>query len=417
MAASEMNVGSSLECPTVAGPRVAFVTLQIFCIETINILEQTFVAEIFLNVSWRDEKVGNETTKFDPKSNWTPHIRIKNLREEKFRERWYRIDPPHGGKGMRVNQRTRLKATFNESFEMHKFPFDLQDLQVVLMSTSPIDDIVLSHRVDEFAKKASFFDLSGFLNGGAWECNGVIMFAPQISSAKLSASGMQYTELVGYTRMQRRHAYFVRQFMVPSFLITLTPAVTYWLPDFGEKLSVTLTMVLTMFAFRFAISSGLPVVSYSTFLDAYLQNGVFFLFAMILVNLVTSQEPRAAGWLDALAYACWLGYHAHVGFLVIRRFHDDDLARPSKAIEAWAEKQGVGTAAVLHRLRISLAPPTAAADSVSDSSTECGDADFFARKIKEHTSSTTGRLLCAPPAAPPAGFGFSGGSGAPVTKG
>jgi hypothetical protein len=374
--------GSSLDrpCAVEFSPRVVFVTLQICYLEKIDIIEHSFVAEVFMNLSWRDDELHSDELESIKK--WVPHVGIKNIRSTFKRERWYRYDNPVEGKGIRVNQRTRIKGEFNQRFDLKAFPFDIQDLSVTLVSTAPLQEVVLSHRVDARAQQSSFFDTSMFLHRDTWLCSDTLEFHPQMSSSKLSASALNYSELVGYMRIGRYSSYFARHFVLPSWLITVTPLVTYWLPGLSEKLSVTLSMIFTMFAFRFAASSKLPVVNYATLLDQYLQASVIFLFLMIPAN--TLSVKIHSHWFDASVsmYLIWLAHNALLLLKVADISRSDSVSRPSSSIRGFAESQRLGPGDVLEKLGISL--PSMAGELREFA---------YAKLMKERTSSITGRLM------------------------
>jgi len=377
--------GSVVPLGATGTPRVVFVSLKFFTIENIDILEHSFTAEIFINASWRDETVTATVDKeFDKTNQWTPHIRCGNIRVMKSRERWYRVDAPVGSKSTRINERSRIKAEFNERFELRKFPFDIQDLKIVVTTTEGLQGVVLSHRLDPHARRASTFDTADFIHADTWRIrNPNIVFHPQMTRSFYSATGAQYCELVGYVRLQRYASYFVRQFMIPACLISVTPVTTYWLEDASAKLSVTLTMVLTMFAFRFASTSTLPVISYSTFLDKYLQNAMFFLFAIIALNVLTAEVEATAGWAELSAYSLWFLYHGHVAYELNSLIKLENAQKESPRIRDWAATNRVGPEEVLKALRIPGKRLVEAHESAED---------MYAREVKARTCGVTGRL-------------------------
>ena len=78
------------------------------------------------------------------KKRWCPALHMTNLLEVKTREVWYTVyRTKHDIEEERLRNpvvcfNLRMRATFSESFEMHHFPFDRQNLQLKIQSHKEI---------------------------------------------------------------------------------------------------------------------------------------------------------------------------------------------------------------------------------------------------------------------------------------
>lgn len=62
--------------------------------------------------------------------------------------------------------------------------------------------------------------------------------------------------------------------------------------DLGSRSQVSLTLLLTAVAYKFVILDLLPKVSYSTYLDLYINFSFFFLFMLNVLNVIVAVTPQ-----------------------------------------------------------------------------------------------------------------------------
>ena len=71
--------------------------------------------------------------------------------------------------------------------------------------------------------------------------------------------------------------------------------------DVADRLSVSLTLVLTAAAYKFVVASMLPQISYFTMLDHYVLMCSGFLFLVVIENGVMSTNTWAGNTLNSTA--------------------------------------------------------------------------------------------------------------------
>jgi len=146
--------------------------------------------------------------------------------------------------------------------ELEYFPFDLQDLTLdfQLTSRSDIDKFDLRLHTVEFYRPC--------LQMAEW-----VMYPPE-SDRK----GTAKTEV--RLRATRKSHFYVTNIVGAMCVLNLMciGAFGIEIPDIADRLSVTLTMMLTAVAFKFIVGDQLPKVSYNTYLDIYLIYTYVFMF-------------------------------------------------------------------------------------------------------------------------------------------
>jgi hypothetical protein len=186
----------------------------------------------------------------------------------------------------------RFKATFEERFEMQYFPYDRQLCRMVLNARS-------------VNNKWRYMELRPAWLGenDGWGHKNVCMgcqlgpiaveeytpFDPEVRFPGFpdNKSGTEKPTFI--VLIERKPYYYLTNVVVPTFvigscsLIALLPV----MPDFDDRMQLTVTLLLTSVAFKLAIESFLPRVNYSTYLDYYLMRCNFSLiFLVILLNVI-----------------------------------------------------------------------------------------------------------------------------------
>ena len=84
------------------------------------------------------------------------------------------------------------------------------------------------------------------------------------------------------------------QIIIPLILIVMMSWVIFWVDpkESGTDIGVAVTCMLTLIAYRFAISKFLPVISYLTRLDYFILFSTFLVFASLVESVLTSLLAR-----------------------------------------------------------------------------------------------------------------------------
>eukprot|EP00054_Salpingoeca_dolichothecata_P004387 m.30433 g.30433 ORF g.30433 m.30433 type:complete len:324 (+) comp14555_c0_seq1:216-1187(+) len=226
------------------------------------------------------------------------------MTDELKKERWFRVDKEY------INMRVRLRAAFAERMELAQFPFDVQDLQILLTTTQPACEAILVRRTNSKGISAGVFATANFAHADVWEPGTQVRFYPALSDPADSASGTRYPLLSCYVQLRRRSAYFLWSITLPVFFIVLCSFTTWWLSDLADKLNVTFVMILTLVALKFVVANELPNVSYLTYMDRYLMLGIVTLFLLVAQNVVeTELGEKSGGILLLILLLPWILVH------------------------------------------------------------------------------------------------------------
>jgi len=100
--------------------------------------------------------------------------------------------------------------------------------------------------------------------------------------------------------VSRKPLYAMVNFMLPNFFLVALGFLQFTIPidEVADRIAVSLTLLLTAAAYRFAITTMVPAVSYLTMLDKYVLACSIFIIIMVIesgfVALLARKDEKAA---------------------------------------------------------------------------------------------------------------------------
>lgn len=174
-----------------------------------------------------------------------------------------------------------------ETLSLHRFPFDQQILSIELDTYSlkftkwfaPTHDVPSGFRSD--AESWMTADNSTSIPGDEWKLEW------SHSEVKNAAGQSCFKLLAGIKR--KSEFYLTNCVLVVYFIVLCAISVIAVHPsDFGSRGSLTFTILLTLVAFKFVMSSYVPKIPYFTVLDYYNFVAIVLVVAVILENFLVS---------------------------------------------------------------------------------------------------------------------------------
>jgi hypothetical protein len=287
-------------------------TLFLLDVSKIDGADQSFTADLFMMLQWKDERLASEADglrrmPFD--SVWNPRIQIINQRRiwKTFPEE---VDVSPDGT---VIYRQRYYGIFSSPLDLHDFPLDHHPfrLQIVIPGHSP--------------EEIEFVPISeGFGDGRSPEMTipdwSVGEFEIRTAPWAIIPGGREIAGLEGVFEARRHLGFYIGKAFVSVAIIVFMSWVVFWIgtENVGPRLSVAVTSMLTLVAYRFLLGQKLPPVSYLTRLDYFLLGSTVLVFiALIQVALTGTMNEegradrakavnRSSRWAFPVAYAALL---------------------------------------------------------------------------------------------------------------
>ena len=276
-------------------------------IRDISAAAETFSIDAYLDINWKDERLRGISKTFlremaNNKQLWVPRLEITNSRACEVVSNEATLVGTEG----EITYKYRIRAELDCDLNLAKFPFDTQYLRFNLESMS--------------------YDVSQvILQPG--ECNIAAPSVYNVTGWKLMNDGLVNVSLQHYPGMclhpfSRIEACFVLK-RVPDFwvkrnIVILSALMLLMLTAFaipantdhiGDRLSIAMTLALTIVAFQSVVADTMPQIPYLTSLDKFfmlsfalttitaIQSSVLF-FLTHRMNIISVEDSN---WYDILS--------------------------------------------------------------------------------------------------------------------
>lgn len=270
-------------------------TLILLDVSKIDGAEQSFTADVFMMLKWRDERLAMETEgvrRLPLDSIWNPRIQIVNQRRV-FRTLDEIVDVMPDGT---VIYRQRYNGDFTSRLDFHDFPLDQHRFRLQLAVPGYGPDEV------EFvpATEGEGIGHSPEMTVSDWTIG---KFDLRTKPYQVVSGGRQVAGLEGDFEAKRHLGFFLGKAVVSVAIIIFMSWIVFWINTvhIGPRLSVAVTSMLTLVAYRFLLDQSLPPVSYLTRLDHFLLGATLLVFVALtqvtLTSAMTDQDllDRATG--------------------------------------------------------------------------------------------------------------------------
>jgi hypothetical protein len=253
--------------------------------------DQSFTADLFILLSWKDPRLEGifETTQRAPlESVWSPGLQILNRRDLKTTFPDQAEIAPDGT----ITTRQRYFGTFSSPLELRDFPLDRQrfSIRLVVPGYGPDEIRLVPPPADvREGNRSQVFSVPD------WDI-GDINTQPEPYAV---AGGAR--EISGYEVVFEGHRHIGfwagKAFISIGIIIAMSWAVFWIDPKYiAPRLSVAVTSMLTLIAYRFLLDGVLPRLSYLTRMDYFLIGSTLLvLLTVIQVVVTTALEDKDHG--------------------------------------------------------------------------------------------------------------------------
>eukprot|EP01084_Bolivina_argentea_P088523 159826_1 len=258
-------------------------------VQSIDVTRQTWNASVEIHLFWQDISLPAIHPSFDEvgfilDDDDVP-IKLTEVFENKLGEQVQSLEYKYFSETSTVYMVLVVQVTFVERMELERFPMDRQFLGmdfngwVKKGNWNWIPNIYPSWVPKEFHKTFAVRMLSSITE---YE-----MLSPWIDF------NVEEQPLSIQLRVDRLPGFYFGSIILPNFLIVLAAFASFPIPIddsdkqfISDRLSVSVTLMLTAVAFRYVVTDQLPKVAYLTIMDYYLLFGFIMLTGLIAENAI-----------------------------------------------------------------------------------------------------------------------------------
>ena len=212
------------------------------------------------------------------------------------------FDETEDGKNYRLHW--SFVGSFAEAFELKDFPFDSQDFTVGMLIRYHSKDLRMILLTSDSSCLLPERALS--VTRHTWSKAQMHIWEEDVRTKDAHIISRHFLNVT--LSMNRIPHYYFTNIVLPACIITTLSACSLFMPakDLANRLSATLTLLLTAVAYKYLVAQLVPPVGYSTVLDKYVMICFLFLGLMAVENcmafhlqLISEHEATLCGILFA----------------------------------------------------------------------------------------------------------------------
>lgn len=260
--------------PPPNGPTQVSISLFVVDFKEIILSPESFSMIGYLSMEWTDSRLtfnpetfGASEKLFNEGEIWDPMIEFVNT----FKMEFETFEPFRVSPDGKVKTSMRFVGNFATKFDLKSFPFDKQNLNLIIESLSFNDKQV------QFVPDMNLTRISSNAFLEEWQFKNVE------AREELEWNDFEkafFSRITFIFPVNRYSIFYVLRFIFPLFLLTLMSFISLWLPisKFHMQLDNSRTMVLTIVAMGISLNFSLPRLGYLTLVDHF----VIICFVMVL---------------------------------------------------------------------------------------------------------------------------------------
>ncbi|XP_043915084.1 neuronal acetylcholine receptor subunit alpha-7-like [Protopterus annectens] len=267
-----------LERPVFNDSQPVVVELRITLLQIIDVDEknQVLITNAWLQMAWNDyylswnqsEYPGVQNLRFPSDLVWVPDILLYNSADERFDATFHTNVLVNSSGGCQYIPPGILKSTCY--IDVRWFPFDVQKCDLKFGSWTHSGWLLDLQMADA--------DISAYISNGEWDLVGV---PGKRNELYYECCKEPYPDVTYTITMRRRTLYYGLNLLVPCVLISGLSLLVFLLPaDSGEKISLGITVLLSLTVFMLLVAEIMPATSDSVPLIAQ-----YFAITMVIVGL------------------------------------------------------------------------------------------------------------------------------------
>ncbi|PWT93827.1 MAG: hypothetical protein C5B54_01265 [Acidobacteria bacterium] len=252
--------------------------------------KQDFFADIVVRLRWKDPKLAGQGKHFLPAdAAWNPNIQIVNrVSVQATLPEVLEVDESGN-----VIYRQRFIGQFSSPLNLREFPFDHQTISIILVALAKTPEEVKFVR-----DSAEESGIGSKLSITDWKIDS---YEVKMQPFRATPGGRSLAGFVFELNLTRYFLFFLVQIIIPVGLIVAMSWIVFWLDiqETGPRVSLSVTSMLTLVAYRLLTASFLPRLPFLTRMDYFVFSSTSLVFLSLLsvvwiARSTKKKEPFAA---------------------------------------------------------------------------------------------------------------------------
>ncbi len=270
--------------PGPAGKKtVVNLSIKVLDVDEIDGASQTFTANVVVVARWKDKRLvgGSKRRTLALSEVWNPVMQITN--QQRLMKTFPDVVQVEADGTVEWAQ--RYWGRFSNPLNLQEFPLDKHTFVVQLVVASvDFKEVELRELEDEGDRSG----LADKLSLPDWEVTG---WRVNVAPVELIKESSPLPGMAFEFEASRYLGYYLTKVLLPLLMIVMMSWIVFWIhpSESATQISVSITSMLTLIAYRFALGAMLPDVSYLTRMDGFILVSTVMVFGALLEAVVTSR--------------------------------------------------------------------------------------------------------------------------------
>eukprot|EP00112_Aurelia_sp_Birch-Aquarium-sp1_P018379 Seg4379.1 transcript_id=Seg4379.1/GoldUCD/mRNA.D3Y31 product="Cys-loop ligand-gated ion channel" protein_id=Seg4379.1/GoldUCD/D3Y31 len=268
----------------------AFVRISIVNVGDIDTVKQEFDCEFYLSIRWAEPRLeyDMETKAVIEKGpRWGPSIFFANLLQHDLYEMNQVVKfPEMAYNSPEIMLYFHIRGKFKQVFDVRSFPFDYQTLNIKMTARCSIDTVTFSKDPvrDDTIRTANF------ASKNEWDLQQHVLTEDSTTMVEEGSTDNVFSVYNINLHAMRYSAHYLYNIALIMNLITALTFTSYTVDASSpaDRLSITLTLLLTSVALKYVVNGYVPQVAYLTLLDKFIISCMVFQFFVSVESAIAA---------------------------------------------------------------------------------------------------------------------------------
>lgn len=265
-------------------PTTVKIGMFLIDIKEIKDVSQSYVADGFFNISWKDPRLSKKALgkslkgcKIENDEIWFPNAYVVNARSREFWNKKLSVDDDGNAR-----YQFRYVGELSSDLDFTKFPFDVQTLTFVFSSIGDDAENLKFEEDKERSGARETFSVEG------WQLK---LIEPLYRQEYHTLTGRYVSQIHFRISAERQRGFYIWKVLLPLFLIVMMAWAVFWIDpsQIGPQISLSAASVFTLIAYRFSMGFTLPRISYFTRVDIFIMYSTILVFLALGTAIATSR--------------------------------------------------------------------------------------------------------------------------------
>lgn len=279
--------------PNTEGPVIADMGLYIEEIPAIHEIDNSFTVEGLMDIVWCDPRL-----QYEDKGQGAFEIFLEEDAHEKLNHIWWpdltfanevssrdtadmELIVHENGT---LEYREKFTVTLEGKFDLAKFPFDKQTLEIEVESFAWDEEYLQLHIEEKYVGFSDEFEIP------EWRTDNV---STRLEDVQEVGDREPFSEFLMTIDVTRQFGFYIWKVLFPLIILVIMCFAVFWMDDgLSSRLGVGFTGVLTVVAYQFIATGSLPRVPYLTLMDSYIAFSFVILIITIFQSVIVSNYNK-----------------------------------------------------------------------------------------------------------------------------